>query len=141
MTAAVRDEAGAVLFHVSCIHLVPVHAELRTQEVARIAEDLQPLFRADRPQLWLGDFNTLSRADYTDTEWQQIVQIRGDAGQGSQCKIPNACKACDLCLVPYARCNNAIAVAVTAETKMIIATEFWQTLNSDSALHPPLQEG
>ena len=103
MTAAVRDEAGAALFHVSCIHLVPVHAELRTEEVARIAEDLQPLFRADRPQLWLGDFNTLSRADYTDTEWQQIVQIRGDAGLGLLCKIPNACKACDLCLVPYAR--------------------------------------
>jgi len=81
VTADVKTENGDTLFYLTCIHLVPKYSELRFEEIVRISEDLTPLFRGDKPQLWMGDFNTLSRADYSDEEWNEIVKIRRDNGR------------------------------------------------------------
>jgi len=77
----VKNEEGEILFYLTCIHLVPKYSELRFEEIVRISEDLTNLFHADKPQLWMGDFNTLSRADYSDDEWDEIVQIRRNNGR------------------------------------------------------------
>jgi len=81
VTAEVKTEEGEVLFYLSCIHLVPKYSELRSEEISRISEDLKPLFRMEKPQLWCGDFNTLSRGDYSDNEWEEIVTIRRNNGR------------------------------------------------------------
>jgi len=81
LCAEVKNEAGDFLFYLTCIHLVPKYSELRFEEIVRISEDLAQLFHADKPQLWMGDFNTLSRADYSDEEWSKIVQIRRNNGR------------------------------------------------------------
>ena len=61
--------------------LVPKYSELRCEEIVRISEDLSPLLQDGRQQVWCGDFNTLSRGDYTDSEWEEIVRIRRDNGR------------------------------------------------------------
>jgi len=81
LTAEVKTENNETLFYLSCIHLVPKYSELRFEEIIRISEDLTPLFHSNKPQLWMGDFNTLSRADYSDEEWDEIVRIRRDNGR------------------------------------------------------------
>ena len=82
LTARVsRDDWSGTPFYLTCIHLVPRFPELRQEDIVRISEDLAPLLNTRQPQLWMGDFNTLSRDDYSDQEWNNIVRIRQDNGR------------------------------------------------------------
>jgi len=83
LTAKIKteDKPEETLFYLTCIHLVPKYSELRCEEIVRISEDLSPLLQDGRQQVWCGDFNTLSRGDYTDSEWEEIVRIRRDNGR------------------------------------------------------------
>ena len=60
---------------------VPKYSDLRYEEIVRISEDLSLLLQVGMKQVWCGDFNTLSRGDYTDSEWEEIVRIRRDNGR------------------------------------------------------------
>lgn len=70
---------------------MPKYSDLRQEEILRISDDLSPLFDENTPQVsgavqcddiylfkqfWCGDFNTLSRGDYTDYEWEEIVRSK-----------------------------------------------------------------
>ena len=68
-------------FFLTCIHLIHKYSDLRHGEVVRISEDLQEVFHEELPQLWMGDFNTLRRADYSLEEWDEIVKIRKQNGR------------------------------------------------------------
>jgi len=68
-------------FFLTCIHLIHKYSDLRHGEVVRISEDLQEVFDEELPQLWMGDFNTLRRADYSLEEWDEIVKIRKQNGR------------------------------------------------------------
>ena len=81
LTARVSCQETNNTFHLSCIHLVPKYPELRQEDILRISQDLAPLIKTREPQLWMGDFNTLSRGDYSDQEWNTIVRVRQDNGR------------------------------------------------------------
>jgi len=68
-------------FYISCIHLFPKYSELRLEEVQRIKSDLAPLFNKDSPQIWAGDFNTLCQSDYSEEEWNDILELRKTTGR------------------------------------------------------------
>lgn len=68
-------------FFITCIHLIPKYSELRHEEVVQISEDLRSLFSSGQPQVWLGDFNTLREADYSQEEWRDIVSLRQKNGR------------------------------------------------------------
>lgn len=80
LTAGVRLEDNTE-FYLTCIHLIPKYSDLRHEEVVRIAEDLKPLFDEQRPQMWMGDYNTLRKSDYSSEEWEEIVRIRQKNGR------------------------------------------------------------
>jgi len=75
------EQESVPVFYLSCIHLFPKYSELRLEEVQRIASDLTPLFKADAPQIWAGDFNTLSQGDYSEEEWSNILSLRQETGR------------------------------------------------------------
>ena len=82
VTVGVRTkEADGPLFYLSCIHLSPKYPNLRLEEIARVSEDLAPLIDGGAAQLWTGDLNTLTQADYTAEEWEHIVKIRKENGR------------------------------------------------------------
>ena len=82
LTARVScQDSNKTLFHLTCIHLVPKYPELRQEDILRISQDLAPLIKTRQPQLWMGDFNTLSRGDYTDQEWNTIETVRRENGR------------------------------------------------------------
>ena len=60
---------------------VPKYSDLRHEEIIRISEDLGGLAARREAQLWCGDFNTLSRGDYTAAEWAEILRVRRDNGR------------------------------------------------------------
>lgn len=60
---------------------MPKYSDLRHEEVVRISEDIQSLFDEKQPQLWMGDFNTLRKADYSEAEWLEIIRIREKNGR------------------------------------------------------------
>ena len=60
---------------------VPKYSDLRHEEIIRISEDLGSLAARREAQLWCGDFNTLSRGDYTAAEWAEILRVRRDNGR------------------------------------------------------------
>ena len=68
-------------FFLTCIHLIHKYSDLRHGEVVRISEDLHEVFDKEHPQLWMGDFNTLCKADYSLEEWDEIVRIRKQNGR------------------------------------------------------------
>jgi len=80
LTASIQIPDGSE-FYLSCIHLIHKYSDLRHGEVVRISEDLQPVFDSNLAQLWMGDFNTLRKADYTKEEWEDIVKIRQNNGR------------------------------------------------------------
>ena len=55
------------------------------EELQRISADLSPLFADGVGQLWLGDFNALTRDDYSQTEWDEIVDQRVENGREPPC--------------------------------------------------------
>jgi len=75
------DSSEKFAFFLTCIHLIPKYSELRFEEVARVSNDLKPIFNENYPQLWIGDFNTLTQGDYTKSEWEEIVRIRKQNGR------------------------------------------------------------
>jgi len=76
-----EDNPDEILFYLTCIHLVPKYSELRCEEIQRISTELNGLLEEGVSQVWCGDFNTLSRGDYSDQEWDHIVRIRRDNGR------------------------------------------------------------
>lgn len=98
-----EEQPGEALFYLTCIHLgrnshgghstrhdsgpvtmfaaVPKYSDLRHEEIIRISEDLGSLAARREAQLWCGDFNTLSRGDYTAAEWAEILRVRRDNGR------------------------------------------------------------
>lgn len=57
------------------VHLNHIKEEKRIKEVRTIVESLGkqglPL-----PDFWMGDFNALTRSDYTNEEWDDILRVR-----------------------------------------------------------------
>ena len=41
---------------------------------------LEPVFKENHCQIWTGDFNALTREDYTDEKWNHITGVRKQNG-------------------------------------------------------------
>lgn len=48
----------------------------RLREVRDLRRDLSPLFEARSHQIWTGDFNALTREDYSPEFWEDVSRIR-----------------------------------------------------------------
>ena len=70
-------------FFLTCIHLIHKYSDLRHGEVVRISEDLHEVFDKEHPQLWMGDFNTLCKADYSLEEWLSGCPCNRQCQRGS----------------------------------------------------------
>ena len=70
-------------FYLSCIHLSPKFSKMRLEELETIQADLRPLI--SQPQLWAGDFNALTKNDYTEQEWNEIDRQRLENGRQPLC--------------------------------------------------------
>jgi hypothetical protein len=47
------------------------------EEVTEMEQFHAPQFSSSSPQIWTGDFNALTRDDYTDEFWQEaVVNVR-----------------------------------------------------------------
>ena len=42
----------------------------------KMKEQLDPCFKVNEPQVWTGDFNSLTREDYSEVAWKEITQVR-----------------------------------------------------------------
>ena len=73
VTAGV-ELGGGERVAVTGIHLSPKWESRRLMELQRLESELAEL--RYQPQLWLGDFNSLTRADYSETAWQRVGRER-----------------------------------------------------------------
>lgn len=83
------DTPIGVLNHVTT-HLDHIHEERRVNQFHSLHDFVQKYFRGPPPSgdqkkpsvpghILVGDFNALTRADYTSTEWDEIVKVREDS--------------------------------------------------------------
>ena len=49
-------------------------------EDENIAENLKNIFRNNEPQIWDGDFNSLTKEGYTEKEWNVLIRVRENNG-------------------------------------------------------------
>ena len=49
---------------------------VRLIEIEGIKKKLDTFLPAENPQIWTGDFNSLTREDYAETEWEVITNVR-----------------------------------------------------------------
>ncbi len=49
---------------------------LRLTELEDIRRRLSDLFEDEHHQIWAGDFNALTRTDYSDAQWQEVCDVR-----------------------------------------------------------------
>lgn len=50
---------------------------MRLKELSEVRACTRDLFEQDLPQIWTGDFNALTREDYSDTYWERnVVEVR-----------------------------------------------------------------
>jgi endonuclease/exonuclease/phosphatase family metal-dependent hydrolase/SAM-dependent methyltransferase len=62
---------------VCCLHLDHVRETTRLEQLRSImAQQLEPDHQRPSRQVWLGDFNSLTRADWDDAEWRRITDQR-----------------------------------------------------------------
>jgi len=63
-------------FYVNGLHLDHRVEPNRMNEMKTIEKRLEPLLQAGAPQVWLGDFNSLSEGDYSEEEWKEVARVR-----------------------------------------------------------------
>ena len=49
-------------------------------EDENIANNLTNIFRNNEPQIWTGDFNSLTKEGYTQKEWNVLTRVRENNG-------------------------------------------------------------
>lgn len=75
LTAEIEVSKEISVF-LTCLHLNHKLEPIRLQEIDNIRHHLEPVFKENQCQIWTGDFNALTREDYSDDEWQKITAIR-----------------------------------------------------------------
>jgi len=63
-------------FYVTCLHLDHRVEPTRMKELGVLETRLAPLFKENAPQVWLGDYNSLTEEDYSPEEWAEIARVR-----------------------------------------------------------------
>ena len=65
-------------FYLTCIHLDYEYEPYRMKEIDIIKRKLDSLScKGDNiPHMWAGDFNSLTKEDYTLEEWNEITRVR-----------------------------------------------------------------
>ncbi|XP_040579921.1 uncharacterized protein [Lepeophtheirus salmonis] len=75
----VTSKIGNVLVHIVNVHFNHVSEERRLHELSYLKKTLQPLLSDARAlQIWLGDFNALTREDYNLEEWNNLSLVRAN---------------------------------------------------------------
>ena len=71
------DDSESVLpLNITCVHLYYRDEYTRLEEVEHIKKKLDSVLPIDNCQVWTGDFNALTRKDYSEKEWETIANIR-----------------------------------------------------------------
>lgn len=63
-------------FYLTCLHLYHRTEPVRLDEIRSLHTELSELFSNQKGQIWTGDFNALTREDYSDQYWHDIDQVR-----------------------------------------------------------------
>jgi endonuclease/exonuclease/phosphatase family metal-dependent hydrolase len=64
--------------HVTCCHLNHKDELKRMSELRKMKEQLADLYKSNEPHIWTGDFNSLTREDYSEDAWRKITEVRKD---------------------------------------------------------------
>lgn len=68
-----RPDGAELDVDVVCIHLDHMREPTRLSQLRHLADSLLP---SSAPAVWLGDFNALTRSDYSAAEWKQVADVR-----------------------------------------------------------------
>ena len=63
-------------FLITCCHLDHRDERKRLSEMRKITEQLQHVDYNKESHIWAGDFNSLSKEDYTNEVWEEIANVR-----------------------------------------------------------------
>ena len=67
-------------FYLTCLHLDYKYEPYRLKEIDVITKTIESLIsKADgnnNLHIWAGDFNSLTKEDYTPEEWEEITRVR-----------------------------------------------------------------
>ncbi len=75
MTAEIELYDGSILYLTS-LHLDHKLEPRRMTEIQSIEKKLEAVFKANGCQIWTGDFNALTRKEYSEERWDEITRIR-----------------------------------------------------------------
>ena len=75
LTVQINLDDNCPLF-LTCLHLNHVTEKKRLSEIESIKKHLDPVFREGHCQIWAGDFNALSKEDYSESSWNNITEVR-----------------------------------------------------------------
>ena len=59
--------------HLTCLHLNHQTEPKRLSEIEFIKNQLEPVFKENSSQIWTGDFNAITKDDYSESEWNDII--------------------------------------------------------------------
>jgi endonuclease/exonuclease/phosphatase family metal-dependent hydrolase len=79
VTAKVELDKGNDLY-LTCLHLDHRKEPTRLEQIRAIRQELDNIFTSDHCQIWTGDYNALTKEDYTGQNWQNITDIRARNG-------------------------------------------------------------
>ena len=65
-------------FFLTCLHLNAKAETIRLKQLARLVMELSDLEVWGEAHIWAGDFNSVTRKDYTETEWTKLKEGRKD---------------------------------------------------------------
>ena len=84
---------------ITCLHLDHRIESKRIKEVENIKENLKTIFNSNQAQIWAGDFNSLTKEDYSEKEWKVLTRVRENNGwEGPKTEVTKT-------YVQFNRCN------------------------------------
>ena len=69
----VKISVQEMSLYVTCCHLDHAREERRVKELTNMESELAGIFEAKVYQMWAGDFNSLTKEDYSVERWDDIT--------------------------------------------------------------------
>ena len=71
-----NDSEKSLPLNITCVHLNYKDEYARLEEIEHIKKELDSVLPIENCQVWTGDFNSLTRKDYSKKEWETIANVR-----------------------------------------------------------------
>eukprot|EP00092_Neocalanus_flemingeri_P007977 GFUD01008607.1.p1 GENE.GFUD01008607.1~~GFUD01008607.1.p1 ORF type:complete len:245 (-),score=49.95 GFUD01008607.1:7-741(-) len=135
---------------ITCLHLDQRMEYTRIKEVENVTKNLVNIIKREEAQIWAGDFNSLTKEDYTEKEWKVLTKVReNNSWEDPKTEVSNKmnglgfedCWASNGKPKPLSTCRydtHIDYIYLNSSARSVLKCETFQHIASDASDHKPV---